>query len=168
MDLTTCGFTIIIPLNKLYISKQQGINTPKWETQAVDFFDHKYYNFYSGATIGNSPVPTLLPILCLPISISLPQIDFSTMYFLPSSSGSFAFCISLPFYSFSPCSYHYNCPVTLLVSSPPLSYNFDFWGLFVLFRLSYITFFSLISSMRTNFQEDKRSIVMTSIKCLDF
>ena len=27
---------------------------------------------------------------------------------------------------------------TLLISSPPLSWNFDFWGLFVLFRLSHL------------------------------
>ena len=51
--------------NNLYISKQQGIKTPQWETQTIDFFDLKCYNFYLDITIGNSLVPTVLPSLSL-------------------------------------------------------------------------------------------------------
>ena len=51
--------------NNLNISKQQGIKTPQWETQAIDFFDLKCYNFYLDITIGNSPVPAMSPLLSL-------------------------------------------------------------------------------------------------------
>ena len=51
-----------------------------------------------------------------------------------------------PFYSDIFCSYLYYYlitsqilrDITLLVSSPPLSWNSDFWGMFVLFRLSHM------------------------------
>ena len=31
--------------HNLNTNKQQGINTPQWETQAVDFFNHSCYNY---------------------------------------------------------------------------------------------------------------------------
>ena len=32
-------------LHNLHINKQQGINTPQWETQAMNFFDYSCNNY---------------------------------------------------------------------------------------------------------------------------
>ena len=49
--------------NNQHVSKQEGINTPQWETQVIDFFVLIYYNFNIDITIDNSHVPTVLPLL---------------------------------------------------------------------------------------------------------
>ena len=89
--------------NYQHKSKQQGINTPQWETQAIDFFDLKYYKFNLNVTIDHSHVPAVLPLLSLT--------DFSSKCSLSPFSQSPAPCPPPPppFYSFNPCSYHYNC-----------------------------------------------------------
>ena len=93
---------------KLYKSKQQGINTSQFEIQAVDFFDHKYYNFYLDDTIRNSPILVVLPLVSPSLSLFL----FLDKFFYPISLlpffGSPSFCLPPLFYSFGPCSYHHS------------------------------------------------------------
>ena len=74
--------------NYQHKSKQQGINTPQWETQAIDFFDLKYYKFNLNVTIDHSHVPAVLPLLSLT--------DFSSKCSLSPFSQSPAPCLPPP------------------------------------------------------------------------
>ena len=81
----------------------------------------------------------------------IPSLYFSFRPFplsLSFQKRSPSICLSSHLYSYIPCSYLYSCLLPakfsgifffiLSVSSLPLSWNSDFWGVFVLFRLSHM------------------------------
>ena len=140
-------FSLVLFKQHTYKKKRKGKNTPQWETQAIDLSKPMYYNFKLVIIIDNSHVPMLLCLLSLSLSPSL--VDFSYHYFfLHFFFRPFLFYLSPPFIAsilvlittivllsaralgiFSS---------TLSDSSPPLSWNSDFKGLLVLFRLSHL------------------------------
>ena len=103
-----------------------------------------YYNFKLVIIIDNSHVPMVLSLL----SISLPGRFFLSLFLSPLFFRSFLFYFSPPFIAsilvlitiavLLPARASGIFSSTLLDSSPPLSWNSDFWGLLVLFRLSHL------------------------------
>ena len=101
------------------------------------------FNFYSDVTTGNSFVPLVLHTLSLYLYFRL---FFFFFFFYHPNPLSFAFLPPFIMTFFALISTTILLPprfsgifsFTLLVSSPPFSWNFDFWGLFVLFRLSHM------------------------------
>ena len=85
----------------------------------------------------NSIVPVALNILFFSLGLLTP--------IFPPKKPSPSLCFSCLLYRYIPCPYLYSCSVvsqifffTLSISSPPLSLNFDSWGMSVLLRLSYM------------------------------
>ena len=100
-----------------------------------------YFNFYSDITTRNSFVSAVLHTLSLYISFRL--LPFHLLSKIPLSFVSLPSFI-VPFLTLIftavllPAKFSKIFSFTLLISSPPLSWNFDFWGLFVLFKLSHL------------------------------
>ena len=102
-------FSLVLFKQHTYKKKRKGKNTPQWETQAIDLSKPMYYNFKLVIIIDNSHVPMLL---CL-LSLSLPLLGrfFLSLFLSPLFFPIFPLLPLSSFYSFNPCSYHYNCPV---------------------------------------------------------